>query len=135
MESVASRAAATGCHVKRRHLSDMAYPHRGEIWLADLRPTRGREQTGRRPVLVLSVDVFNAGPADLIVVLPLSSTQRDIPLHVKVSKGDGGTKNDCVILCEAIRSVSKELLISRCGVLSQEVMAEVEDRLRILLDL
>jgi len=86
-------------------------------------------------VLVLSVDFFNAGPADLIVVLPLTSTQRDIPLHVKVSKGDGGTKNDCVILCEAIRSVSKERLISRWGVLSQEVMAEAEDRLRILLDL
>jgi mRNA-degrading endonuclease toxin of MazEF toxin-antitoxin module len=65
----------------------MAYPHRGEIWLADLRPTRSQEQAGRRPVLVLSVDFFNAGPANLVVVLPLTSTQRDIPLHVKVSKG------------------------------------------------
>src|SRR5213593_2365196 len=90
----------------------MAYPHRGEIGLADLRPTRGREQTGRRPVLVLSVDFFNAGPANLIVVLPLTSTQRDIPLHVKVKKGDGGTRNDSAILCEAIRSVSKDRLIS-----------------------
>jgi len=98
----------------------MAYPHRGEIWLADLRPTRGREQTGRRPVLVLSVDFFNAGPADLVVVLPLTSTQRDIPLHVKVSKGDGGTRNDSAILCEAIRSVSKDRLFSRWGVVSQE---------------
>jgi mRNA interferase MazF len=113
----------------------MAYPHRGEIWLADLRPTRGREQTGRRPVLILSVDVFNAGPADLIVVLPLTSTLRDIPLHVKMSKGDGGTRNDSAILCEAIRSVSKERLIVRWGVLSREAMAEVDDRLRILLDL
>ncbi len=113
----------------------MAHPHRGEIWLADLRPTRGREQTGRRPVLILSVDFFNAGPADLIVVLPLTSTQRDIPLHVKVKKGDGGIRNDSAILCEAIRSVSKERLISRWGVLSREVMAAVEDRLRILLDL
>jgi mRNA interferase MazF len=113
----------------------MAYAHRGEIWLADLRPTRGREQTGRRPVLVLSVDFFNAGPADLVVVLPLTSTQRDIPLHVKVLKGEGGTRSDSVILCEAIRSVSKDRLISRWGTLSHEVMAEVEDRLRILLDL
>jgi mRNA interferase MazF len=113
----------------------MPYPHRGEIWLADLRPTRGREQSGRRPVLVLSVDFFNAGPADLMVVLPLTSTQRDIPLHVKVKRGDGGTKNDSFILCEAIRSVSKERLISRWGVVSREVMAEVEDRVRILLDL
>jgi mRNA interferase MazF len=113
----------------------MAFPHRGEIWLADLRPTRGREQTGRRPVLVMSVDFFNAGPADLIVVLPLTSTQRDIPLHVNVKKGEGGTRNDSVILCEAIRSVSKERLISRWGVVSRELMAEIEDRLRILLDL
>ena len=113
----------------------MASPRRGEIWLADLRPTRGREQTGRRPVLVLSVDFFNAGPADLIVILPLTSTERDIPLHVKVHKGDGGMRNDSVILCEAIRSVSKERLISRWGILSREVMGEVVDRLRILLDL
>jgi mRNA interferase MazF len=91
----------------------MAYPRRGEIWLADLRPARGREQSGRRPVLVLSVDFFNAGPADLVVVLPLTSTQRDLSLHVKVSKGDGATRNDRVILCEAIRSVSKDRLISR----------------------
>ena len=113
----------------------MADPHRGEIWLADLRPTRGREQSGRRPVLVVSVNSFNAGPADLIIVLPLTSTQRDIPLHVKIDKGDGGVRNDSVILCEAIRSVSKDRLVTRWGTLSREALAEVEDRLRILLDL
>ena len=86
-------------------------------------------------MLVFSVDFFNAGPADLVVVLPLTSTQRDIPLHVKVSKGDGGTRNDSAVVCEAIRSLSKDRLISRWGMLSHEAMAEVEDRLRILLDL
>jgi mRNA interferase MazF len=113
----------------------MASPRRGEIWLADLRPTRGREQGGRRLVVVLSVDFFNAGPADLVVVLPLTSTLRDIPLQVRVRKGDGGTRNDSAILCEAIRSVSKDRLVSRWGHLSQELMSEVEDRLRILLGL
>jgi mRNA interferase MazF len=71
----------------------------------------------------------------LVVVLALTSTQRDIPLHVKISKANEGTRNDSAILCEAIRSVSKDRLISRLGMLSHEVMAEVEDRLRILLDL
>src|SRR5207237_6562794 len=103
----------------------MAYPHRGEIWLADLRRTRGREQTGRRPVLVLSVDFFNSGPADLIVVLPLTSTERGIPLHVRIRKRDGGIKNDGTILCEAIRSISKDRLISKWGGLSREAIAEV----------
>ncbi|HEX8930973.1 MAG TPA: type II toxin-antitoxin system PemK/MazF family toxin, partial [Actinomycetota bacterium] len=32
---------------------------RGEVWLADLNPTRGREQTGQRPVLVISASPFN----------------------------------------------------------------------------
>ncbi len=113
----------------------MADPRRGEIWLADLHPTRGREQSGRRPVLILSVDLFNSGPADLIVVLPLTSTIRDIPLHVTLEKGNGGVKNRSAILCEAIRSIAKERLVSRWGVLSPATLAEVEDRLRILLDL
>lgn len=51
----------------------MANPCRGEVWLADLGTGRGREQTGRRPVLVLSVDGFNAGPADLVLTLPITS--------------------------------------------------------------
>jgi len=113
----------------------MAEPRRGELWLANLNPVRGREQAGRRPVLVLSVDAFNAGPADLVVVVPITSTLRDIPLHVIVRKGDGGVRNDSAILGEAIRSISKDRLISRWGAVSMEVMVEVEDRLRILLDL
>lgn len=113
----------------------MPNPRRGEVWLADLHPTRGREQTGRRPVLVLSVDLFNAGPADLIVVLPLTSTIRNIPLQVNISKGDGGIRNDSAILCEAVRSISKERLVSRWGSLPRRAIAEVEDRMRILLDL
>ncbi len=49
----------------------MTEPLRGEIWLADLNPTRGHEQSGRRPVIVLSEDLFNNGPADLVIVLPI----------------------------------------------------------------
>jgi len=43
-------------------------PGRGEVWLADLDPTRGHEQAGRRPVLVVSDDIFNRGPADLVII-------------------------------------------------------------------
>ncbi len=113
----------------------MPNPRRGEIWLADLNPTRGREQRGQYPVLIVSVDLFNAGPAELIVVLSLTSTLREIPLHVRIGKGDGGTTNDSVVMCEPIRSVSKERLVSNWGMLSPNAMDEVEDRLRVLLDL
>ena len=50
----------------------MTQPPRGEVWLADLDPTRDREQAGRRPVLIVSEDLFNHGPADLVIICPLT---------------------------------------------------------------
>src|SRR4051794_32053583 len=67
--------------------SDMADPARGEVWLADLGTGAGHEQQGRRPVLVLSVDAFNQGPAGLVTVLPLTSKvakSQNIPAHIPV---------------------------------------------------
>ena len=113
----------------------MNAPARGEIWLADLNPTRGHEQTGRRPVLVVSEDLFNHGPAGLVIVLPLTSTLGNVPSHVPVHPPEGGVKGPSAILCEAVRSVSVERLVGRWGALGRQTMAAVEDRLRILLRL
>jgi mRNA interferase MazF len=110
-------------------------PARGEVWLADLNPTRGHEQAGRRPVLVVSEDLFNRGAAGLAIVLPMTSTIRNVPSHVAVSPPEGGVKNPTAILCEGIRSVSVERLVVRWGAIDRQTMAGVEDRLRILLRL
>lgn len=113
----------------------MSAPIRGEVWLADLNPTRGHGQAGRRPVLVVSEDLFNRGPAGLAIVLPMTSTVRKVPSHVLVSPPEGGVKNRTAILCEGVRSVSTERLVVRWGAVGRETMAAVEDRLRILLRL
>jgi mRNA interferase MazF len=113
----------------------MGTPERGEIWLADLDPTRGHEQAGRRPVLVLSVDTFNQGPAKLVFAVPITSRLRAIPTHILIRAPEGGTKADCAILCEALRSISKERLIQRLGRVSPATLLTVEDRIRILLGL
>jgi mRNA interferase MazF len=110
-------------------------PARGEVWLADLNPTRGHEQAGRRPVLVVSEDLFNRGPAGLAIVLPMTSTVRNVPSHVPIAAPEGGVKNRSAILCEGIRSVSVERLVVRWGAVDRGTMAAVEDRLRILLRL
>ncbi len=113
----------------------MSVPARGEVWLADLSPTRGHEQAGRRPVLVVSEDLFNRGAAGLVIVLPMTSTIRKVPSHVPVSPPEAGVKNQTAILCEAVRSVSVERLVVRWGAVQRQTMAAVEDRLRILLRL
>lgn len=113
----------------------MTSPERGEVWLADLNPIRGHEQAGRRPVLVVSEDIFNRGPAGLVIVLPMTSTLRAIPSHVAVSPPEGGLKHETAILCEAIRSISTDRLIQRWGPVAAPTLARIEDRLRILLRL
>jgi mRNA interferase MazF len=113
----------------------MADPLRGEVWEADLGVTRGHEQAGRRPVLVLSVGAFNAGPAGLVIVLPLTSRLRAVPAHVLVQPPEGGLRRPSVILCDAIRSVSRDCLIDRWGVVSAAPLAKAEDAVRVLLGL
>ena len=110
-------------------------PSRGEVWLVDLNPTRGHEQAGTRPCVVVSLDNFNRGPAGLVVVLPMTTTYRGIPLHVEVSPPNGGVRQRSFIKCEDIRSVSSDRLLQCWGTLSPDVMAAVADCLRILLQL
>lgn len=108
---------------------------RGDIWLADLNPVRGHAQAGRRPVLVVSVDPFNQSRADLVVVIPITSTLRNIPFHVVVQPPEGGLTNASALLCEAVRSIRKDHLITRRSTASPATMATVEDRLRVLMGL
>jgi mRNA interferase MazF len=108
---------------------------RGEVWLADLDPVIGHEQAGRRPVLVVSEDFFNRTRAGLLVVLPVTSTLRSLPTRVRLVPPDGGLKRESDVICEAIRCISKERLLTRLGSVTPETLAAVEDRLKLLLHL
>jgi len=110
-------------------------PSRGDVWLIDLDPTIGHEQAGRRPGLIISVDLFNHGPAGLAVILPITGQFKGIPFHVKIDPPEGGLRKQSFIKCEDLRSVSKERLARRLGAVSAATISEVEDRLRILLNL
>jgi len=103
--------------------------------MADFNPTRGHEQAGKRPALIVSVDEFNQGPAGLVIVLPVTSKQKHIASHVPVVPSEGGLRQPSFIKCEDVRSIAAERLSARLGVVSEAAMSAVEDRLRILLDL
>ena len=112
-------------------MSTLPQPQRGEVWVVQLNPTRGHEQAGRRPVLIVSVNPFNASPAGLVYVAPITRTVRNIPLHVPVVPPEGGLRASSVILCDAVRSISAERLEEGpWGSVSLATMALVEDRLR-----
>lgn len=113
-----------------------AQPLRGEIWSANLDPTLGHEQAGNRPVLIVSTNLFNKGPAELVMVLPITRTNRGIPAHVAVNPPEGGLSARSFILCDGIRSISKRRLGPHAwGSISTQTIAKVEEYLRLLLEL
>ena len=109
---------------------------RGEVWRADLSPTRGTEQAGVRPVLVVQSDRANAhSPHTIIVPFTTRIRQKLLPSHVLVPAGEGGLTQDSVALCEQIRVVDTSRLISKLGDLPAPRMQEIDDALRAILQL
>jgi mRNA interferase MazF len=116
---------------------DMADPIRGEIWLADLGTGSGHEQAGQRPVLVVSDDAFNSGLAGLVMIVPLTSKlgkSKHIPAHIRIDPPEAGLKTASVILCDQLRTISKDRLRKTpWGTVSAATLAEVEKAVRFLL--
>src|SRR5688500_8997857 len=110
-------------------------PRRGDVWLLDFNPVRGREPAGLRPALILSVDKFNSGPAGLVVAVPMTTKHKPSPFNIPVRPPDGGLSRLSFVKCEDVRSVSKDRLVKRYGSLAAGTLANVEDMVRILLGL
>jgi len=114
----------------------MSGPRRGEVWLVSFDPVEGHEQAGRRPALVISADVFNASPADLVTVLPVTTTARPgIPSRVEVRPPEGGLTKVSYVIGEQTRTISKRRLARALGAVKPATMEKVEDVVRMLLGL
>lgn len=111
-------------------------PRRGEIYVVDFDPTRGSEQGGRRPALIVSNDVANASASPIVTVVPLTHTipKKNYPQNVNIPvtllDQQGGT-----IFCGQILTVSKERLGNFHGTLPMDMMDAVDEALRIHLAL
>ena len=101
---------------------------RGEVWLADLDPTRGSEQAGTRPVIVLQNDALNPF-ARTVLVVPFTTNLRRaaLPSGVRTDRGDGGLTSESVALCHQLRVLDKRRLIRRLGAVTPETLAAIED--------
>jgi len=106
----------------------MARVLRGEIRWADLRPGRGHEQTGRRPVLILSHDVFNERSGTVIAMAVTSRPQQaGSPLTLEITTG-GLPKRSWVKISQ-VRTLATERIGKRIVRLTPEELAQVVDGL------
>jgi mRNA interferase MazF len=97
---------------------------RGEIRWADLNPVRGREQAGKRPVLIVSHDIFNERSGTVIALALTSRSQRaGFPLTLEL-ESKGLPKRSWVKISQ-IRTLAAERIGRRLGRASPEQMARV----------
>lgn len=106
---------------------------RGDVFWADLAPRSGSEQTGRRPVIILSHDAFNQtrGWRSIIVVpVTTSTTQaRRGPTVVPLAAGTAGLTCDCAALCHQITTLDRAKLSERMGALPVDLLQQIEKAL------
>jgi len=106
----------------------MARVLRGEIRWADLNPTRGREQAGLRPVLILSHDIFNERSGTVIAVAITSQPQRaGFPLTLELKTGK--LPKQSWVKISQIRTLSVERIGKLMGKATQEEMIRVVEGL------
>jgi mRNA interferase MazF len=98
-------------------------------------PTRCICSMVRLGELTSLVNKFNHGPADLVVVLPITTRYKKIASHVKVAKGEAQLDEDSYIKCEEVRCISKQRLDNYWGRVTPASMRQVEDLVRVILGL
>ena len=111
---------------------------RGEIYFVDLNPVKGREQAGRRPVLVLSINAINKLPLVVTVVVGTKGENipRDYPTNVRVSVEESGLPIETVFLCFQIRSIDPNRFPEQAaGKISEETLEKIENAVRHCLGL
>lgn len=111
---------------------------RGEIYFVDLNPTKGREQAGRRPVVVMSADMINHLPLVVTVVIGTkgANISKDYSTNVRVPATESGLPDETVFMAFQIRSLDPSRFTGQpAGRLSPGMLSKLEGAVRICLDL
>ena len=105
---------------------------RGEIYWLDWNPSRGSEQAGLRPALIIQENPASANPNYPLTIVAAVSTQgRAIATHVPVAPSRAnGLSAPSFVKCEQIQTVSKARLTRRLGVLEPAALAQVDAALK-----
>ncbi|WP_069789346.1 type II toxin-antitoxin system PemK/MazF family toxin [Cyanobacterium sp. IPPAS B-1200] len=111
---------------------------RGEIYFVNLNPVQGKEQSGYRPVLILSIDTINKLPLVVTVIVGTKGENitQNFLTNVRVSTEESGLPLETVFLCFQIRSLDSSRFTQKpAGKLSVAKMQEVEIAIKYCLGL
>lgn len=80
-------------------------PKQGDVVFLDFNSTKGHEQAGVRPAVVISNNVFNQN-TKMVIVCPITSNEKEFPTHYNL---EDTKKIHGSVLCEHVRSIDYEI--------------------------
>jgi len=96
-----------------------------DIYWADLNPTKGKEQKGKRPVVIVSGNTMNKN-LGIFIICPISSKIKNYAGCVKVEKNkENNLRENSEIITFQIRTISKERMIKKMGEITDEQLKEI----------
>ena len=108
------------------------------IFWVNLDPTKGSEQSGNRPVLVISTEPVNKA-LPVVTVLSITSLKpkrRIYPTEILLKKELTGLEKDSIAMAHQVRSIAKERLGAKCGEIKDiEIRSEIKEVLKLYFDL
>lgn len=97
----------------------------GEIWFADLNPTKGSEQSGRRPVVIISGNTLNE-VLPIVIIVPITSKVKSYPTSVAINPTRAnGLKKTSEAIPFQVRTISKGRLTKRIGRITPDELREI----------
>ncbi len=93
----------------------------GDVVVVDLGETVGHEQKGKRPAIVASHILFR-----VVIIIPLTTTERDWWTVVKVEKGERGLNEDSFALCHQLRAISTERIKDKLGSVKWNTLGKIK---------
>ena len=101
-----------------------------------LKSCEGSEQGGRRPVLIIQNDTGNKYSPTIIVAALTSHVEKaKLPTHVELSSKEHGLEEDSIVLLEQLRTIDKSRLEFKITELDRMTMLQVDEALRVSLNL
>lgn len=104
--------------------------HRGAAVWVNLDPTRGREQAGTRPAVVIASDDYLASIPDLIIVIPVTTRDRRWPHHVRLGGKQLRLERASFAMTEQPRTIARARITAGAGAVGRDAMAEIDQWLR-----
>jgi mRNA interferase MazF len=111
-------------------------PKRGEIWLLDWSPSRGSEQAGFRPALIIQTDAANSNPHyPNTIVLAVSTKGKPVPFNVPLKpNSSNGLSEASFVKCEQVLTVAKERLVRKLGSIGVKDLQQIKQAVRLVLE-